>query len=102
MNKQLLEKLSFEVTTAVEKMGAVSDGKFDEVATAIIAQRTKMTEYEFDQKLKVSVIHEVLSEEVRKMHQSHTEVNTTTLGRVSRLEQAVDMQMQNHPVGESR
>ena len=36
------------------------------------------------------------------MHQCHTEVNTTTLGRVSRLEQAVDMQMQNHTVGESR
>ena len=43
VNKQLLEKLSVEVRTAVEKMSAVSDGKLDEVSTAIIEQRAKMT-----------------------------------------------------------
>ena len=32
VNKQLLDQLSIEVKTTVEKVGAVSDGKLDEVA----------------------------------------------------------------------
>ena len=100
--EQLLEKLRVDVTTAVEKMGAVSDGKLDEVATAIIEQRAKLAAYEVEQELKVGVIHEILSKEVRSMHGSITDVNTTTLGRMARLEQGVDMQMTSQPFGESR
>ena len=36
VNKQLLDQFSVEVKTAVEKMSAVSDGKLDKVATAIL------------------------------------------------------------------
>ena len=82
MNKQLLDQLSVEVKTAVEKMSAVSDGKLDEVATAIIEQRGIMDAYKVDQALKVGVIHEVLSKGRRSMHGSIAEVNTKTLGRM--------------------
>ena len=75
LNKQLFDQLSIEVKATVEKVGAVSDGKLDEVASAIIEQRATMEAYKVDQKLKVDVINEILSKELRNMHGSITEVN---------------------------
>ena len=55
--EQTLEKLKTDVETAVEKMAAVSDGKLDEVATALVDQSAKMTAYEADQAKNILVIH---------------------------------------------
>ena len=57
-----------------------------------------MDQYKAEAAHKVGVVHEVFSIEVRKMHQSHTEVNTVTLGRLDRLEAFVGNQMQSRPV----
>ena len=83
-------------------MSAVSDGKLDEVATALVDQSAKMAAYEADQAKNISVIHEVMSKEVRDMHGSITSVNTSIQGRMARIEQVIDLQMINAPAGESR
>ena len=96
----LLDQLSIDVRTTVEKVSANSDGKLDKVASAIIEQRATMEAYKVDQKLKVDVIHEILSKEVLNMHGSISEVNTMTIARMDTMERVVGTQMQNRPVGE--
>ena len=78
-NKQLLDQLSVEVKATVDKIGAVSEGKLDQVASALIEPQATMQAYTDDQKRKVDVVHEILSKEVRLMHGSATEVTTSTL-----------------------
>ena len=60
-----------------------------------------MEAYKVDQKLKVDVIHEILSKEVRSMHASITEVNTMTLARMDHFERAVGAEMQRRPADAS-
>ena len=96
--QSVLDQLIIGVKLSVENVASVSDGKLDKVATALIDQRAAMEAYKADQKLKVDVIHEVLSKEVRNMHGSITEVNTMTLSRMDPLEQAVGVEMQHRPV----
>ena len=97
----LIDQLSIDVRTTVEKVSAVSDGKLDEVANAIIEQRATMEAYKVYQNLNVDVIHEILSKEVRSMHGSITEVNTMTLARMDHLERAVGAEMQRRPADAS-
>ena len=101
MNLQLLDQLSIEVKATVEKVATVGDGKLDEVTTAIIEQRDTMEAYKIDQKMKVDVIHEILSKEVHSMHGSITEVNTRTLAQMDHLERAVGAEMQRRPASAS-
>ena len=100
--EQVLEKLKTDVTSAVEKISAVSDGKLDEVATALVEQSAKMTAYEADQAKNIDVIHRVMRNEVSQMHGDVTVLNTSIQSRMARIEQAVDMQMTSAPAGESR
>ena len=80
--QSVLHQLIIAVTASVENVTSVSDGMLDEVARALIDQMATMDAYKIDQKLKVDVIHEVLSKEI-------IEVNTMTLSRIERFEQAV-------------
>ena len=83
-------------------MSAVSDGKLDEVATALVEQSAKMTAYEADQAKNIDVIHRVMRNEVSQMHGVVTVLNTTIQSRMARIEQAADMQMTSAPSGERR
>ena len=96
--EELLATLKVDVETAVGKLSAVSDGKLEQVASVLIEQQATLDKYRVDQDLKVGAAREVLSIEVRKMHQSHTEVNTVTLGRMDQLELVVGAQMRDRPV----
>ena len=98
MNKQLLDQLSIEVKASRRSAQSVTASLMRSRRPS--SSRGTMEAYKVDQKLKVDVIHEILSKEVRSMHGSITEVNTMTLARMDVIERVVGTKMQNRPVGE--
>ena len=57
----LVDQLSIDLKTAVDKISTVSDGKLDEVASALIGQKATMETYKADQAKDVDNIHEILT-----------------------------------------
>ena len=93
---ELVDKLSAEVNEAVQKVSTVSEGKLDQVATAILEQQNKMAEYESKAEAikqagveKVDTVHQILSAEVRLMHGDITNNMHGAMHRVEQLEQAM-------------
>ena len=96
---EMVDKLSQDVQSAVEKVATVSGGKLDEVATTLIEQKALMERYKAEQEVSVHTIHQILRSEVADMHSSITESNSNTLSRMDRLEQHVGSSSQRNDLG---
>ena len=97
--EKTLAKLDQELKEAIDKLSMVSDGKLDAVATKLVEQETLMNEFKQDAKKNVSVIHGIMSSEVRSMH---GEVCNLQSEMKMRMQQAETCIQQNTPVDGAR
>ena len=93
---ELVDNLSAEVRDAVLKVSTVSEGKLDQVATAILEQQNKMAEYESKAEAirlageeKIDTVHQIFSAEVRLMHGDITRNMHGAMNRVEQLERTM-------------